>query len=86
MSTGKPIIHLAYIQDDPCIKYLKEYPLSLILTRGLNTINEDICVLHEFIEKHSYEYVVEDLSEFYYLNTPKAFVDYLNTLDIAHNY
>jgi glycosyltransferase involved in cell wall biosynthesis len=41
MSTGKPIIHLAYVEDDAVSRILNKYPLSctLVMARGQLTLN-----------------------------------------------
>ena len=41
MATGKPIIHLYYIDDDGCLPYLKKYPLQLSIRENTS---EDKCV------------------------------------------
>ena len=33
---GKPILHFLKIEDDPCVKYLQNYPLALIIDEREN--------------------------------------------------
>lgn len=50
-SYGKPVVHISLQKDDVCIKYLKQYPLSLILYE-CDSIEENVKKLRQFIKKN----------------------------------
>ena len=81
MSFGKPIIHLALTDLDPCINYLDQYPMSLVLIKEKQPLCSDRSSLANFIMKFSGKTTSEDLCEKFYFNTPMAVVDYLENTD-----
>lgn len=52
MSLGKPIIHFSKIPNDPAIKYLKLYPIVLIIKEYETNDEYPINMLVEFIKKY----------------------------------
>lgn len=36
MSFGKPIIHISNMEEDPCLCYLRRYPLALVIRADEN--------------------------------------------------
>ncbi len=52
MSTGKPIVHLAYVKNDAVSKILEKYPLALCLEQDRGRFEENVSLLSEFIDKH----------------------------------
>lgn len=51
MSTGKPIVHLAYVENDAVSKILEKYPLALSLIQSYSYMNENVRRIEEFILK-----------------------------------
>lgn len=78
MSFGKPIISTAPIPNEPSVCYLKKYPKSLIIEENLN-LEENQAKLLTFLNLID-GIECSMLNEVFYLNTPQAFVDNLNTL------
>jgi hypothetical protein len=52
MSTGKPIIHLAYVAHDPVSKILSKYPLALCLLQDRSHFNTNVQLATDFISKN----------------------------------
>lgn len=74
MSYGKPIISTYDIEDEPSKQYLEKYPLALLLS-GEASPEENAKKIESFINDNSGKTVdFEELTEMFYLNTPKAFV------------
>ena len=74
MSYGKPIISTYDIEDEPSKKYLEKYPLALLLS-GETSPEENAKKIESFIKENTGKTVdFEELTEMFYLNTPKAFV------------
>ena len=53
MATGKPIIHLTYVEDDVDSKILAKYPLALILLQTPTLRKSNRQRMQEFIRRHS---------------------------------
>ena len=76
MSYGKPIISTAPISNEPCMKYLKTYPLSLVVDENNNSLDCNVEIVESFILNNCCKHCdSENLKEIYALNTPKAFYD-----------
>lgn len=79
MSTGKPIIHFYKQDNDVCIPYYNNYPLSLCLKEDYNQLNSNIEKVLEFIEKTKGKRVnIDEVRESFAMNTPNytaAFID-----------
>lgn len=74
MSYGKPIISTYDIADEPSKQYLEKYPLALLLS-GDDDPEENSKKIECFINECLGKTVgFEELTETFYLNTPKAFV------------
>lgn len=52
MSYGKPIVHLYYCEEDPCIPYLKDYPYALCLPLHTDKVKENAEALIDFCRKY----------------------------------
>lgn len=78
ISYGKPIISTYETDDDPCIEYLKSYPLSLLLDcRSNEDFGEKITSFLQRIKTESVD--IGTLAELYRLNTPEAFTEIFKT-------
>lgn len=51
ISTGKPIIHIVYCDDDPCIEQLRKYPAALILNVK-DSIDKNAQKAHAFLKEN----------------------------------
>lgn len=84
MATGKPIIHLAYGQDDIVTKILSRYPLALCIDQSLGLTHDDSILVQAFVDRVSAARVPFDLvAELY----PEARPDYTSKIfkDIVDN-
>ena len=78
MSTGKAIISTAKAEKDPCIPYLKKYPISLVFYEN-HDANRNVRLLSDFIERAKHSNVnVKDIQERFEENTPET---YLKTIE-----
>lgn len=57
MATGKPIIHLAYVNDDVDSKIIEKYPLAITLLQDRAAFDENCKRLSEFIENNSFRQI-----------------------------
>lgn len=81
MSIGKPIISTFPIDDEPSIKYLSIYPLSLMIKEDWELLDENVCRVEKFIEEYAGKKVnLDELKEEMYYNTPQAFVEEINEM------
>lgn len=79
MSYGKPIISTYSIDNEACIPYLQKYPLGLLLDERSRNIKLQAQKLIDFVEKTKGKQIdYNSVEKNFYLNTPQAFVDYLN--------
>lgn len=77
MATGKPIINVCPIRDEPSIKYLDKYPATLTLFED-NEAKMNASELRTFLNKiHDFQIDILKLMEKFYICTPKAFMDIL---------
>lgn len=53
MARGKPIIHLAYVEDDVVTKILGKYPLALCLIQRSSRFRENVEIFTKFINEHA---------------------------------
>jgi TPP-dependent 2-oxoacid decarboxylase len=66
MSTGKPIIHLAYVEDDAVSKILEKYPLALCLVQNLLYKDANVRLTEKHItENRSKVLSFEDVKSIY---------------------
>ena len=73
MSYGKPIISTAPIEDEPCIKYLCQYPLTLIISEKEELIEENTKMVIHFISNHQHSICdSKSLMDIFHNNTPQA--------------
>ncbi|MGN7851926.1 hypothetical protein [Exiguobacterium sp. 22311] len=71
-STGKPIIHLYYFDEDPNLKYLNKYPLALCLKIDYTIINEQSNKFYEFcINNVGKQLKFEEVEKIFNDATPK---------------
>ncbi|WP_404330369.1 glycosyltransferase [Mesobacillus maritimus] len=76
MSIGKPIISTYPIEDEPSKKYLKDYPLSLLVKEDWNWIDKNVVKVENFIkDSRNHRVATEDLMVKMYRNTPQSFVE-----------
>lgn len=81
MSIGKPIISTFPIDDEPSIKYLSMYPLSLLVKEDWEMLDENVCKVEKFIEASIGKQInFNELKEKMYYNTPQAFVEEINEM------
>ena len=52
-SFGKPIIHLYYFDEDPNLKYLERYPLSLSIKIDSNKVKENAFKIEQFLKENT---------------------------------
>jgi hypothetical protein len=57
MSTGKPIIHLAYVKDDAVSRILAKYPLALCLVQDRRRLAENARLVSVFIVKNRHSFI-----------------------------
>jgi len=91
MSTGKPIIHLYYNEEDTCLSYLKKYPLSLLIKIDINLFEDNKNKLELFLKENQDKHINSDeLLDIFYYNTPyytaKVFKQFLNNENARSNY
>jgi len=78
MSFGKPIISTYSIDDDACISYIKQYPLSLMIDERDTNIDQQAEMVKKFIcENVGRTILFEEVEKHFYYNTPKAFYESL---------
>ncbi|WP_078543564.1 glycosyltransferase [Litchfieldia alkalitelluris] len=83
MSVGKPILSFYPIENDPSIKYLEHYPLSLSVKEDWNELKDNVLKVENFIKGSCGKTVnLEEFEEKMYKNTPKAFVEELEKIFI----
>lgn len=76
MSTGKPIISTAPINNEPGVEYLEKYPLSCILNEYCDSEEKMSENLSEFLQDAQGKRAdVSELKATFYLNTPQAFAE-----------
>lgn len=81
MSWGKKIVSTAPIDDEPSLKYLKKYPLSIVLSEQELDIDKSAQKLLDFAKAENSICINEDdMNQIYYNNTPGAFVEMLNQI------
>jgi hypothetical protein len=70
IATGKPIIHLAYVEDDAVSKILEKYPLALSLVQHHSQFEANVRRSERFIAEKRFKCLsFEDVKEMY----PEAF-------------
>lgn len=80
MSYSKPIISISKIDDDPCNHYLKQYKKCILLNEK-QPLSEISSFLYDFFESSNNIDLSSDfLIKKFYNNTPKAFVDYVESI------
>ena len=85
MSMGKPIIHFQTIDQYPCLKYLQDYPMVLIIDERENDAEEHAQRIIEFAEKYrgknlTFEEVAECIPQYTSKNITTSFVSAVNKL------
>ena len=81
MSYGKPIISTYDINNEPSKKYLKKYPLALLLS-GEASAEENAKKIQEFIKENARKTVpFKEIESTFQLNTPKAFTEKILSKD-----
>lgn len=85
MAMGKPIIHFQKIKEDPCLKYLKNYPMVLIINEQENNIEKHGKMIADFCIKYkgqrlTYEEVSSFISEYTSEKVSSGFVDRMNAI------
>lgn len=76
ISTGKPIVSTAPINNEPCVPYLNRYGNSFIIYED-KPIDETVEGLKLFI-KSAHNVNPKDLDNDFYLNQPKAFLEVID--------
>lgn len=84
-ATGKPILHLAKLADDPCLGYLSRWPLSLVLQEDEGTGPEVCARLSEFLtQKGTHRLPFEQSAALFAENTPNCAADRLEKFCEVH--
>lgn len=79
MSFGKPIISTYEIDEEPCIPYLEEYHLSLLIDQRGN-IDSNAKILNSFLDKfHNVSVPFNFIKNKFHKNTPEAFLEVLDS-------
>lgn len=83
MSVGKPILSFYPIENEPSIKYLEKYPISLSIKEDWDKLEDNVLKVENFIKNSSGKIVnLDEFEEKMYKNTPKAFVEELEEIFI----
>jgi glycosyltransferase involved in cell wall biosynthesis len=78
MAYGKPIISTYSIDDEACIPYLREYPLSLLVDERDNNLEDQVKILNKFMEENKNKRIDNNsVKKIFYKNTPEVFVNTL---------
>lgn len=85
MSTGKPIVHLSKIKNDPALKYLNHYSLLFVVNEWEVKEREYVHELEKFCKENkgkqlTFEEVNENLGEYADNAVIKKFLKILNTI------
>lgn len=82
MSTGKPIISTAPIENEPSCAYLSKYPMACVLKEYAGNEVDLAEQLQAFLAcEENTQVSITDFSQDFYLNTPKAFLEVINSID-----
>ncbi|MBP1573091.1 MAG: hypothetical protein J6A55_04730 [Oscillospiraceae bacterium] len=80
MSYLKPIISTYDIENEPSAIYLSAYPASLLIS-GSAAAEDNALMIMEFIQRvEKMEIDYDEIEERFYLNTPKAFDEVIDSL------
>lgn len=80
MSFHKPILSFTSLRNEPSIPYLEKYPKACIIYEN-DEIENNYKKIEKFFKEYSQLVVSnEQLEKIFYLNMPKAFGDYLDTV------
>ena len=72
-AAGKPVVHLAKLENDPCLPYFQRWPLALTLLEQDGTGPQTLDRLREFLaEKGRSHLPFETAAELFDANTPQA--------------
>lgn len=72
LATGKPILHLAKLKDDPCLPYLEKWPLACIVWESEGTDPEVLTRVRTFLyEQGRQRLPLETAAYLYPENTPE---------------
>lgn len=81
MAAGKPIIHLAYVQNDSVTAVLAKYPLALCLVQEPARLQENARRCAEFIDRHKQSHLsFTEVASLYPEALPSATADLLRKL------
>lgn len=88
MAMGKPIIHFQKIDDDPCLKYFKNYPMVLTVNEQENTPQKHAKMIEAFCQKYkgktlTFDEVAHYIPEYISKNVVSDFVETVNGLVIG---
>jgi glycosyltransferase involved in cell wall biosynthesis len=86
MAMGKPIISTYPIDNEPCIPYLKQYPLALLLDERDQDVQKMVERVNDFINNSKGKNTdYEEIKDVFYKNTPNAFIEIINGLFLKEN-
>ena len=72
MSLGKPLITFFSDIDDHSLKYLKKYPLSLLIYEDWDRVEENVALIEKFIQESAGKHVpFEIVKSLFPRNTPE---------------
>lgn len=81
MSYGKPILSFSPNVNDPCIPYLRKYPLACIISENDDRENNVQNILSFLKNNNGKDFVTsEQLSKLFWENTPMCFCDYIEQM------
>lgn len=85
MAMGKPIIHFQKIENDPCLKYLKDYPMTLIINEQEDDPEKHARLIENFCEQYkgkwlSFEEVATYIPQYVSENVVGNFVNIVDDL------
>lgn len=71
-ATGKPIVHFYFKEDDPNLKYFKEYPLALCLKIDDGLIEKNCMEFSRFCKEYAGRMIeFDEVKNIFYYATPK---------------
>lgn len=88
MAMGKPILHFQQIENDPCLVYLKKYPMVLIINQRENNVAAHAQQIQDFCDKYrgkhlTFSEVSEYIPEYLSDHVVKKFVQQFEKIAIS---
>lgn len=85
MALGKPIVHFQKIEDDPCLKYFRDYPMVLVVDERTCDQEKQARMIVEFCIRHkgeelSFADVCQRMPQYVSENVVSGFVNMVDRL------